>query len=446
MERKPIDRWMAPIRRFMAIEASSGLVLLAATVLAVGLANSSLAGEYFSFWHTKLKLAFGEFSFTGELGHLIINDVLMTIFFFVVGLEIKREMVHGELSDLRSALLPILAALGGMVMPALVYLVFQYGKEGEKGWAIPMATDIAFVVGVLALFGNRIPIGFKIFLLSLAIVDDLASILVIAFVFSQSLSTSWLVIAVLGCVFVCFLNWVGVRHVGIYTVVGIALWICVFNSGIHPTIAGVALGLLTPANAWLDSNRLFGIVDGFYTVDRRDETRPDIDHRTLRELRFTAVESISPLERLENTLHPWVAFVIMPLFALANAGIALNLNAMSHPVAIAVGLGLVVGKPLGILLFSYAAVRSGVTKLPAGVTWTMLASGACLAGIGFTMSLFINTLSFPSSETLLEAGKFGIFMGSIVSGVLGVILLLLSLRSIGKPETMLAGTGSSSIN
>lgn len=420
--KKRIDGWIGPIRRFMEIEASSGLILLAATLLALGLANSPWATAYHDFLRTKVLIVVGSLNLRGDLAHLVINDGLMTIFFFVVGLEIKREMVQGELSEIRSALLPMFAALGGMVVPAVVYSLLQWGQPGRNGWAIPMATDIAFVVGVLTLFGDRIPIGFKVFLLSLAIVDDLAAIIVIANVFSQSLSVSWLAIACVVCVSIYGLNVLGVRSVGVYTAAGMILWLCVYNSGVHPTIAGVALGLLTPAYAWFDNFRLMRVIDSICWRENSDKSS-EVDLGKMHELSETAIESISPLERLESTLHPWVAFVIMPLFAFANAGVALDLGSLSHPVAIAVALALFVGKPLGILMFSIVAVRLGLTKLPAGVTWWMIASGACLAGIGFTMSLFINTLSFAESNTMLDAGKIGIFMGSILSGLVGILML-----------------------
>jgi NhaA family Na+:H+ antiporter len=229
------------------------------------------------------------------------------------------------------------------------------------------------------------------------------------------------------CISIYGLNLIGVRSVSIYTVAGLILWLCVLNSGVHPTIAGVALGLLTPAYAWFDNFRLMRVWESVCSGERPDKTL-EVDLEKIHELSETAIESISPLERLESALHPWVAFAIMPLFAFANAGVALDLGSMSHPVAIAVALGLVVGKPIGILLFSVLAVRLGVTRLPAGVTWWMLASGACLSGIGFTMSLFINTLSFADSNTMLDAGKIGIFIGSILSGLVGVFMLWITLR------------------
>ncbi len=427
--KRRIDRLLRPIRRFMEIEASSGLILVAATLLALGLANSPLALAYQDLLHTKILLAVGSFSLSGDVAHLVINDGLMTIFFFVVGLEIKRELVQGELSDVRSALLPMFAALGGMVVPAVVYSLLQWGQPGQNGWAIPMATDIAFVVGILTLFGDRIPIGFKVFLLSLAIVDDLASIVVIATLFSQSLSVLWLAIACVVGVSIYGLNVLGVRSVGVYTVAGFILWLSVFNSGVHPTVAGVALGLLTPTYAWVDNFRLMQIIDSICARENSSRS-PELDPEKMHELSETALESISPLERLETALHPRVAFAIMPLFAFSNAGVALDVESISHPVAIAVALGLFVGKPLGILIFSVAAVRMGLTRLPAGVTWWMLASGGCLAGIGFTMSLFINTLSFTDNNTMLDAGKIGIFMGSIVSGLVGIVMLWVALRQV----------------
>ncbi len=269
-----------------------------------------------------------------------------------------------------------------MVVPAVVYSLLQWGQPGQNGWAIPMATDIAFVVGILTLFGDRIPIGFKVFLLSLAIVDDLASIVVIATLFSQSLSVLWLAIACVVGVSIYGLNVLGVRSVGVYTVAGFILWLSVFNSGVHPTVAGVALGLLTPTYAWVDNFRLMQIIDSICARENSSRS-PELDPEKMHELSETALESISPLERLETALHPRVAFAIMPLFAFSNAGVALDVESISHPVAIAVALGLFVGKPLGILIFSVAAVRMGLTSFqpellggcsPPAAAWQALAS------------------------------------------------------------------------
>jgi NhaA family Na+:H+ antiporter len=392
-----VDRWLAPLTRFLHVEAASGIVLLACTSVALGLANSPIAEWFAGIWKTPVSLSLGAFTLSGDVGHLVVNDGLMTIFFFVVGLELKRELVHGELRDPRKALLPIFAALGGVVLPAAIYLALQWGEPGQRGWAIPMATDIAFVVGFLALYGRSVPIGLKILLLSLAIVDDLVAVLIIAFVFTDAIGWIWLGWAVGAFGLVYLLQRVGVRPVGVYVVVGVFIWLAFLQSGVHPTVAGVLLGLLTPAGAWVGQ---------------------------------TAPGGVSPLHRLEDGLHPWVAFAIMPVFALANAGVAISLSSVADPVSIAVGAGLAVGKPVGILLLCGLAIRLRITNLPEGVSWSMLAGGACLAGIGFTMALFLNGLAFPVAEFPAQeaAGKLGTLIGSVVSAALGATMLSYGLR------------------
>jgi NhaA family Na+:H+ antiporter len=424
--RPPVERWLTPVRQFLHIESASGVVLLACTVLALVLANSPAAAAFAAFWHTHVEFAVGGFHLGGELGHLVINDGLMVIFFFVVGLEIKREVVFGELREPRKALLPIVAAVGGMVAPACVYLALQWGQPGQRGWAVPMATDIAFVVGVLALFGRRVPLGLKVVMLSLAIVDDLGAVLVIAFVFTGSLAWGWLGAAAAGLALIYGLNRIGVRSVGVYTLAGIAVWLAVYKSGVHPTVAGVLLGFLTPTRPWVAPDALMGALHA--ARERLDDHTSHSPrwHGDLDELRFVAREAASPLHRLEAALHPWVAFAIMPVFALANAGVPLDPAALGDPVAVAVALGLVIGKPLGILLACAVAVRLGLTKLPDGVNWPLFAGGACLGGIGFTMALFVNGLAFPGAEHAAAeaAGKVGTLLGSLVSSVLGAAVLI----------------------
>ena len=422
---QPIDRWLAPVNRFMHIEATSGILLILCAATALAIANSPYAKEFAAIWKMPIVVLFNEFTIANTFGHLIINDGLMTIFFFVIGLEVKRELVHGELRDPKKALLPIVAALGGMVGPALVYLAFQWSEPGQRGWAIPMATDIAFVVGLLALFGDRVPFSLKIFLLTLAIVDDLGAVLVIAFVLTEEIAFSWLLAAGFGFVLTYSLNLVGVRKVGVYVVVGIFIWLSFLKSGVHPTVAGVLLGLLTPAKALIGNPAFVEILQQTIAKAKRENLPPEQMLPSVERLSFAARETIAPVHRLETALHPWVAFFIMPIFALANAGVPLDPSAVREPVALAVSAGLVLGKPLGILAASTLAVSLGWTRLPEGVTWRMIAGGACLAGIGFTMALFINTLAFPVSEFPEKeaAGKIGVLAGSLVSGLLGSALL-----------------------
>ena len=426
----PVERWLAPVTRFLHIEAASGIVLLACTAVALALANSTAADWFAGIWKTTVSLSIGGVTLAGDVGHLIVNDGLMTLFFFVVGLEIKREMVHGEFRDARKALLPVFAALGGVVVPAAIYLALQWGEPGQRGWAIPMATDIAFVVGLLALFGRRVPFGLKILLLSLAIVDDLVAVLIIAFVFTETLVWGWLGLAAGAFGIVYIFNRIGVRPVSVYVIVGGFIWLAFLKSGVHPTVAGVLLGLLTPAHAWVGQQTFAEVLTAAWkraTQEASHRHEPPVD---VERTQFAAREAVSPLQRLEHGLHPWVAFLIMPVFALANAGVPLSLSSLGDSVAVAVAAGLAIGKPVGILLLCLLAVRSGVTRLPDGVTWHMLAGGACLAGIGFTMALFINALAFPVADFAAKeaAGKIGTLTGSLVSAVLGATVLLFALR------------------
>ena len=426
----PVDRWLAPVTRFLHVEASSGVVLLACTALALAIANSPLAGWFADLWKTPVSLSVGGFTLSGDVGHLIVNDGFMTIFFFVVGLEVKREIVHGELRDPKKALLPVLAALGGVVKPAAIYMALQFGGPGQRGWAIPMATDIAFVVGFLTLFGPRVPLGLKILLLSLAIVDDLVAVLIIAFVFTETIAWSWLGWAAGTFGLVYAFHRIGVRSVGVYVVLGAFIWLAFLRSGVHPTVAGVLLGLLTPAHAWIGQQSFADLLKTAWQRAGGDAGDPRTTSAEAGRTQFAAREAISPLQRLEDGLHPWVAFVIMPAFALANAGVVLRPSSLGEPVAIAVATALALGKPVGILLVCVPAVRFRVTSLPDGVTWGMLAGGACLAGIGFTMALFLNTLAFPAGQfaALESAGKIGTLAGSVVSAVLGAMVLSSALR------------------
>jgi NhaA family Na+:H+ antiporter len=424
-----VDRWLAPVTRFLHIEATSGVVLLACTAAALVAANSPMAARFANVWKTPVSLSIGAFTLAGDVGHLIVNDGLMTIFFFVVGLEIKREIVHGELRDPKKALLPLFAALGGVMMPAAVYLALQWGEPGQRGWAVPMATDIAFVVGFLALFGKRVPFGLKILLLSLAIVDDLVAVLIIAFVFTETLVWAWLGWAAGAFGLVYGLHRIGVRSIGVYVLIGAFIWLAFLQSGVHPTVAGVLLGLMTPAHAWVGQKPLADVLMAAWERASGEGSdsgaRADVGHT-----QFAAREAVSPLQRLEDGLHPWVAFVIMPLFALANAGVILSPSSLGEPVAVAVAAALALGKPVGILLLCVLAVRLRVTRLPDGVTWGMLTGGACLAGIGFTMALFLNALAFPVADfpAYEAAGKVGTLAGSIVSALLGSVVLSAAVR------------------
>ena len=347
----------------------------------------------------------------------------MVIFFFVIGLEVKRELVHGELRGLRRAALPLMGAIGGMVVPAGIYLLLQKGQPGARGWGIPMATDIAFVVGCMAVLGPRIPHALRVMLLSLAIADDIGAILVIAVGYAHGLSLVWLAIGLSGFLVILALDWLGVRRFSVYVLCSIAIWFAFHESGIHATIAGVILGLMTPAHSRIDESKAHRILERgrvfFQKLDWQTES-----HRVGRVRRHRRVsrEIVSPLEYLIDALHPWVSFVIMPLFALANAGVAIRMGDLRSPVALAIVCGLCVGKPLGIFLASACAVKTGMSRLPEGVTWPHVIGGGMLAGIGFTMALFISALALEGG--LLDMAKVGVLMASLISAVAGVAILL----------------------
>ncbi len=428
--------------QFLKIESASGLVLLACTAIALGLANSPYGHAFAEFWHTPIGITIGNFHMVESLAHWV-NDGLMTIFFFVVGLEIKRELVAGELRDPRKAALPIMAAFGGMIAPAAIYYGLQRGQPGEPGWGIPMATDIAFVVGFLALLGSRVPIGLKILLLSLAIADDIGAVLVIAVFYSSTIIFEILGAAAAGFAFVIFIRLLGVRRVPVYFVIGVAIWFAFLKSGVHPTVAGVVLGLMTPSGVWVSDITLRELVADTWKrlqMERDGQVEPH-QKPMLEQLQNAAKEAVSPLERLEGALHPWVAYLIMPIFALANAGVQVDPSALTHPVSLAAAAGLVIGKPLGIVLISWFSVQIGIARLPAGVNWKVMIGAGCLAGIGFTMSLFVAGLAFKDEamREYLDAGKIGTLTGSTISAILGSILLLIFL-----PKNAAANAGSES--
>jgi len=422
----PIDRLTRPLAQFLHVESLGGIVLLLCAIAALVLANSPAADAYHQFWHTHVAVEVGGFALGGELGHFFVNDVLMTVFFFVVGLEIKRELATGELREPRKAALPVIAALGGMLVPAGVYLALMSGRPGERGWGIPMATDIAFVVGVLALLGPRVPLGLKILLLSLAIADDIGAVVVIAAFYNMGLDMNAMLLAGGGLAAVFALRLAGVRSILIYTGLGVLIWLAMYQSGVHPTIAGVALGLMTPTRTFVSRAAMrLALTD--LAADLRENGREELGAEDLRLLTFAAKESVSPLDRIETRLHPWVGFVIMPLFALANAGVEVNGNALTDRVATAVALGLFLGKPIGVVLFSWLAVRVGLARLPQGVTWGVMAGAGMLAGIGFTMSLFVANLALETDQ--LAAGKVGTLAGSVMSAIVGAVVLVRTLTS-----------------
>ena len=418
---EPIHRLVGPLLRFMHVEAAGGIVLLAFTVAALALANSPLSGDFLALWKTKIGFSCGEFEMRYSLRHWI-NDGLMGIFFLVVGLEVKRELVLGELRDPRRAALPFAAALGGMIAPAALYLALMRGTPEARGWGIPMATDIAFAVGCLAIAGRRVPASLRIMLLSLAIVDDIGAILVIAVGYTARLDLGMLALSGAGIGAVVLIGKLGVRGVGPYVVLGAVVWFGFHESGVHATIAGVILGLMTPARSWVSETLIERIVRQAGTVLTGSWRDASVRYSELRRVQLAAREALPPLERLEGALHPWVSFAIMPIFAFANAGVPIQGGAFAEPVALAVVVGLVVGKPAGVLLLSWLAVRAGLASLPTGAGWSGVAAIGTLAGVGFTMSIFIAGLALTGAS--LDAAKIGILSGSVISGALGVGLLL----------------------
>jgi NhaA family Na+:H+ antiporter len=426
---RPLARYIAqPVARFMHVEAAGGIVLALATVAALVWANSPWQDAYHTLWHTEVGIGIGNRALTEDLGHWV-NDGLMALFFFVVGLEIKREWVAGELRDRRAAVLPAMAALGGMVVPALVFVAFTIGTDTAHGWGIPMATDIAFALGIVALLGPRIPQPLKIFLLTLAIVDDIGAILVIAVFYSDSIEFEWLLAAAAIVVAVVLLRRAHVRYMPIYVVVGAALWFAVFESGVHATIAGVLMGLLTPALPFQEE------VETQHVVDVLDHT-PGITLGDVRSASFLLRESVSVAERVEELMHPWISYGVIPIFALANAGITFTSESLSGDPRLLLGVivGLVVGKTVGVTVMTWLTVRLGIGRLPDGVSFSQIVGVAMLAGIGFTVALFIAGLAFDE-VAVQDQAKVGILIGSVVAALGGVGVLLATTRGRAKSVT-----------
>jgi Na+:H+ antiporter, NhaA family len=429
-----VERALAPFKRFAEMEAAGGIVLLACTAVALVWANSPWADAYQHLWELELALVAGPLEIRSTLHHLI-NDGLMAVFFFLVGLEIKREVLVGELASLRRAALPIAGAVGGIVVPAALYALLNAGGPGIRGWAVPMATDIAFALGVLALLGDRVPLGLKVFLAALAIVDDIAAVLVIAAFYSEGISWNHLMAAGGLLLLALSANAAGVRRPAAYAVIGVVLWAAIVGSGIHATVAGVLLALTIPVKTRIDGSEFLGRANLSLSefAAREEPASPILAHpaqqSALFELEQLTERAQSPLARLEHALHGVVAFGIMPLFALANAGVRLDggeLGAMlANPVTAGVILGLLAGKPLGITLASWLSVRTGLSVLPGEVTWRALHGVGWLGGIGFTMALFIAGLAFPGRPELLASAKIGILTASLLAGVGGWLLLRL---------------------
>ena len=423
--------FVRPFVRFTRIEAASGIVLLIAAIAAIVWANSPWSETYFSILDMHISVDLPGIHFEETVQNFI-NDGLMAIFFFVVGLEIKRELVVGDLKDPRAAALPVMAALGGMIVPALIFIAFNASAGGEavRGWGIPMATDIAFALGVVALLGSRVPSGAKLFLLAVAIADDIGAIAVIAIFYTESLNAGFLSAAIGALILVWVATKIGIRTSLFYAPIAIIIWYLVLESGVHATLAGVALGFLTPARALYTPEQLDTrarqILDEFplESPGNRDQERSDHEALLLAEI---AKEAVSPLNRAEHYLVGWSSFFIVPLFALANAGVdfrQIDLTvALTSGVALGVAVGLVVGKLVGITAFTYAAVKLKLGSLPLGTGWSQIWGLAAVAGVGFTVSLFISGLAF-NDPVLTDYAKVGIFSGSLIAGIIGATLLL----------------------
>jgi len=382
-----MEKAFSRIQTFMKLEASAGLVLMGVALFAMIAANSAISPFYNGFLETNLRMGVGAFEIS-KPAILWINDGLMAIFFFLVGLEIKREVLIGELSSLDKAILPVLAAIGGMLVPAVVFVYFNWGGgDALAGWAIPTATDIAFALGILALLGSRVPVTLKVFLLAIAIIDDLGAIVFIAVFYTSELSVNALTLSMLGFALAVGLNRMGVQRMTPYLIIGIFMWVCVLKSGVHATLAGVLIAMAIP-------------------LKEKDGDK-------------------ALLLRAEHALHPWVAFLILPLFAFANAGVnlaGLSLSDLAQPLPLGIALGLFFGKQIGVFGATWIGAKTGLARLPEGVTWQHVYGVACLTGVGFTMSLFIGSLAFSSPETM-NTVRLGVISGSLLSGIVGYIVL-----------------------
>ncbi len=422
-----LARAAQPFVRFLHIEAAGGILLVAATIVALVWANSPWDASYQTLWSTNIRLEVGSYVFEEDFAHLV-NDLLMAVFFFVVGMEIKRELVVGELRDRRSVALPAMAALGGMVVPAVIYTAFNVGGDGAAGWGIPMATDIAFALGVVALLGSRVPVSVKVLLLSLAIIDDIGAITVIAVFYTDDLEPVFLLVGLGLAVLVATVHRADVIYTPLLIALGLGLWLAVFESGVHATIAGVIIGLLTPARPMQTELETAQVVD---VLDNTDVNANDV--------RATATlikGSVSACDRLIDTLHPWTSYVIVPVFALANAGIALSGDTITNPSAVLTGVAvaLVVGKLVGVASFSWLAVRLGLGRLPNGARWGHIIGVGAIAGIGFTVSLFITGLAFDTTDLQAEA-KIGILAASLIAALSGAAIFIIVGRRVLGPNS-----------
>ncbi|MHC4841635.1 MAG: Na+/H+ antiporter NhaA [Planctomycetota bacterium] len=426
------DTATAVFMQFLRFNTSAGVALIVATCIALGLSNSPWSEPYLQFWEVPLGFHYGAVDFTRSLRHWI-NDGLMTLFFFVIALELKRGVVLGELRNLRVAAFSLFGALGGMLFPVFIFLVVMRDHPGAEGWGVVMATDTAFLIGGVALFGQRIPGSLRLFLVSLAIFDDVGAILVVAIGYGAAPEWTALAAAGVGVAVVYVLARIGIRSIPVYVLFGISIWVCFDSSGIHPTLAGVILGLMTPTRAWVSDKRLRVILHRVLSYPKGEHWSGDTDDRgELLQAGRATRESLSPVERLEIGLQPWVGFVVLPLFALANAGVRLFDTNVFSTLTIAIVAGLSIGKPIGIMTFAWVSVRLRLASRPADASWSLLAGGSVLTGIGFTMSIFIADLAY-STQTLSIA-KVGILCAAVLSSAVGLSMLLWTTRTRRTPN------------
>jgi NhaA family Na+:H+ antiporter len=429
MQKSPIDKILAPVSRFIHLEYTSGIVLLVSVLVAIFWANSGYLDSYEHFWEVNFSIGFENYTLSHPL-HTWINDGLMAVFFFVIGLELKREFMEGELSTVKKAALPMTAALGGMLVPALIYFAFNKGSQADHGWGIPMATDIAFALALLSMASKNLPSSLKVFLSALAVADDLGAVLVIAFFYTAQINFVPLAVGGGFLLLLIVANVMGVRSSLFYLLIGIAVWIAFLLSGVHATIAGVLVAFTIPAISKIDehiySKKLRELSYDFeLEIPDRGVLITPKQNITIQKVKTLSMAAETPLQTIEYTLHPWVAFGIMPLFALANAGIVIGsdfFSVMLNPVSLGVAGGLIIGKFVGILSFCWIMVKLKLANLPDKANWKHLTGVALLAGIGFTMSLFISGLAFKD-QLLIDQAKYGILIASVFAGIAGTLVL-----------------------
>lgn len=422
-----------PIDRFIKLETSSSIILFAASIAALLLANSSLSETFLGFWKNYVTISVPGFELSKPILKWI-NDGLMAIFFFLIGLEIKREILIGELSNFRKASLPIFAAIGGMVFPAVLFVTLNKGNAGMEGWGIPMATDIAFSLGILTILGKRIPVGLKVFLMAFAIIDDLGAVLVIAFFYSSKLIWANIAIGLAIVAFLGVLSRLRLYSKYFYFIAGVVVWVLFLKSGIHSTIAGVLMALTIPIDRHIKTSTFYekgkeilnDFRKGYHEYDENETLLSHNQLAAIDEMEELTERTASPIQFLEHRLHGWVAFIILPLFAFANAGVVFSFSGETNTaLASNIALSLIVGKFLGIFLISFLAIKFKLSELPKNVNFMNLAGVSFLGGLGFTMSLFINNLAF-TDEVIISSAKMGILLGSFTAGLLGYILLRVS--------------------